>query len=135
MKAANDRQVRHLYTFGEFRLDAGEKVLTRGGETVQLTPKAFETLLLLVENHGRVLGRDELLERVWPDTYVEENNLTRHISMLRKALGDGSEGQRFIETVPRRGYRFAAGVRAEEAVLVSEKMRTRVVIEEAEESD
>ena len=102
----------HLYEFGPFRLDASERVLSRDGKTVPLTPKAFETLLALVGRSGQVVGKVELLKQVWPDTFVEEATLAQNIFTLRKALGNGqNNGQTFIETVPKRGYRFAAPVR------------------------
>lgn len=99
------------YEFGPFRLDAGERLLLRDGASVALTPKAFDLLLVLVEHQGHLLEKDELLKKVWPDTFVEEANLSYNISLIRKALADGENGQKFIETVPRRGYRFMAGVR------------------------
>jgi DNA-binding winged helix-turn-helix (wHTH) protein len=104
-------QPQHLYDFGQFRLDAEERLLLRDGESVPLTPKAFDLLLALLEHHGHLLEKDELMKLVWPDTFVEEANLSYNISLIRKALGDGENGQKFIETVPRRGYRFVAGVR------------------------
>ncbi len=76
-----------------------------------LTPKVYEVLQLLVQNSGHMLGKDELLKAVWPDSFVEEGNLTRNISTLRAALGDNSDDHRYIETVPKRGYRFIANVR------------------------
>lgn len=101
-----------VYEFGPFRLAVQERLLYRDGVPVRLTPKGLETLLLLVENHGRLAEKDELMKRLWPDTFVEESNLTFNISTLRKALGDNREsGERFIETVPKRGYRFVAQVR------------------------
>ncbi|HKQ04204.1 MAG TPA: winged helix-turn-helix domain-containing protein [Blastocatellia bacterium] len=100
-----------IYEFGRFRLDRAERTLQRGGEPVSLTPKVFGILLALVENSGRVVGKDELMRQVWPDSFVEEGNLTQNISLLRKALGETSDGKPFIETVARRGYRFAASVR------------------------
>src|SRR5262245_50645674 len=106
-------QTKHLYEFDIFRLDARERLLLRNDETVPLTPKAFDLLLALVEHHGHLLEKDELLKKVWPDTFVEEANLSSNVSLIRKALGDGDNGQRFIETVPRRGYRFVAPVRKE----------------------
>src|SRR5262245_3773529 len=109
--AAMSHQSIHLYEFGPFRLDVRERLLLRDGESVPLTPKAFDLLLALVEHHGHLLEKDELLKLVWPDTLVEEANLYSNVSLIRKALGDGENGQRFIETVPRRGYRFVAGVR------------------------
>src|SRR5262245_33520712 len=104
------QQSKHLYEFGPFRLDAGERLLLRGIESVPLTPKAFDLLLAMVRQHGHLLEKDELMKLVWPDTFVEESNLTSNISLIRKALGDGENGQKFIETVPRRGYRFVAEV-------------------------
>jgi DNA-binding winged helix-turn-helix (wHTH) protein/pimeloyl-ACP methyl ester carboxylesterase len=103
------KQAIRFYAFGDFRLDAGERVLLGGRGVVPLTPKAFDTLLVLVENSGHVIGKEELMRRVWPDSFVEENNLAQNISMLRKALGEEG-GQKYIETVPKRGYRFSAGV-------------------------
>ncbi|HMY73745.1 MAG TPA: transcriptional regulator, partial [Blastocatellia bacterium] len=105
------RQDKQLYEFGPFRLDASERLLTREGETVQLPPRVFDTLLALVEHEGRLLEKDELIKILWPDSFVEEGSLTRNVSYLRKALGDGEAGQQFIETVPRRGYRFVAPVK------------------------
>lgn len=105
-------QTKHIYEFGPFRLDAAEHLLLRDGEAVPLTLKAFDLLLALVERHGHLLEKDELLRKVWLDTFVEEANLTSNISQLRKALGDGENGQRYIETAPKRGYRFVAGVKA-----------------------
>jgi TolB-like protein/DNA-binding winged helix-turn-helix (wHTH) protein/Flp pilus assembly protein TadD len=103
-------EAKRLYRFGPFRLDGTERLLLRDGATVALTPKAFETLLVLVEHGGRVVGKNELIEAVWPDVFVEEGSLTRNISVLRKALGEAEDGRAYIETVPKRGYRFAAEV-------------------------
>ncbi|HYA24963.1 MAG TPA: winged helix-turn-helix domain-containing protein [Terriglobales bacterium] len=100
-----------FYEFGPFRLDPVEHVLLTAGTRVALTPKAFETLLVLVENAGHILEKDDLLKQVWPDTFVEEGTLARNISTLRKALGDDPEGETYVETVPRRGYCFVAEVR------------------------
>ena len=100
-----------FYDFGAFRLDPVEHVLLSGGTRVPLTPKAFETLLALVLNAGHILEKDDLLKRVWPDTFVEEGTLARNISTLRKAMGDDPEGKTYIETIPRRGYSFVAPVR------------------------
>lgn len=101
----------HFYEFGSFRLDVGEHTLRRGAETVPLNPKVFDTLLVLVRAGGRVVLKEELLSAVWPDSYVEEGSLTHNISVLRKALEGNGEGRKYIETVPRRGYRFIAEVR------------------------
>jgi DNA-binding winged helix-turn-helix (wHTH) protein/TolB-like protein len=109
------KNLKHLYEFGPFRLDAGERLLLREGEAVPLTPKAFDLLLVLVAHCGHLMEKEELMKAVWPDSIVEENNLADNIFKLRKALGEGRHGQRFIETVPKRGYRFVAPMR-EEAV-------------------
>ncbi|HZI59527.1 MAG TPA: winged helix-turn-helix domain-containing protein, partial [Pyrinomonadaceae bacterium] len=101
----------HYYEFGPYRLDVGQRVLTRTGEAVSLTPKATEILTLLVVNAGQLVGKDELLKKVWPDTFVEESNLTQNIFLLRRILGDERPAPRYIETVVRRGYRFIANVR------------------------
>src|SRR6266850_6135492 len=104
-------QTTDFYEFGRFRLKPDERVLLRGEEFVPLTPKAFEILLTLLENDGRIVRKDDLMKKVWPDTFVEEGNLTQNVSLLRKALGESASGPQFIETVPRRGYRFVATVR------------------------
>lgn len=105
-----DQQESHSYDFGRFRLKAAERVLLRSGEPVPLTPKVFDILITLVEQRGQVVGKDDLMRRVWPTTFVEEGNLTQNISLLRKALGESTTGVQFIETVPRRGYRFVAEI-------------------------
>ena len=100
-----------MYEFGPFRLDPAKHVLLRDQEPVSLTPKAFETLLLLVENRDRVLLKDELMNRLWPESFVEEANLSQTIFMLRKTLGETAQDQRYIVTVRGTGYRFAEKVR------------------------
>src|SRR5262245_53937460 len=100
-----------FYEFGPFRLDAGERQLWRDGAEVQLTPKAFGVLLLLVKQNGHALSKEDFMREVWPDTIVEEKNLTDNISILRQVLGDNPQEPRFIKTVPRHGYRFVADVR------------------------
>ena len=105
-----ERFVGH-YEFGPFRVAPDKRLLWRGEEQIPLMPKVFDTLLVLLESGGRVLGRDELMDSLWPDTAVEENNLTHNISALRKALGEGLHERRYILTVPGRGYRFVAEVR------------------------
>src|ERR1051325_2294380 len=102
------QQESHSYEFGRFRLKTAERVLLREGELVPLTPKVFDILVTLVEHGGQVVAKDDLMKRVWPNTFVEEGNLTQNISLLRKALGETPGGVQFIETVPRRGYRFVA---------------------------
>src|SRR5256714_9118761 len=99
-----------IYEFGRFRLDRAERSLRRAGEPVPLTPKVFGILLALVETSGGVVEKDELMRQVWPDSFVEEGNLTQNISVLRKALGETTDGKPYIETVARRGYRFVASV-------------------------
>lgn len=101
----------HYCRFGPYRLDMVDQLLLREGEVVSLTPKAVQTLLALVENRGRMMGKDELMKIVWPDTFVEEGGLARNISLLRKMLGDTSESGGYIETIPKRGYRFVAPVK------------------------
>ena len=104
-------QPNHSYEFGPFLLNVTERLLLRDGNVVPLTPKAFDLLLALIEHHGRLLGKGELMMAVWPDTLVEEGNLSWNISHLRKALSDGESEQQFIETVPKHGYRFVASVK------------------------
>ncbi len=99
-----------LYQFGPFQLDPAEHRLLREGVEVGLQLKAFEILCLLVENAGRLIKKEDLLARIWPDTVVEENNLNKNVSLLRKALGESATSQTYIETVPRVGYRFVAPV-------------------------
>ena len=98
------------YIFSEFSLDPSRRLLTRNGEQIDLSPKAFELLLTLIENRGRVLSKDELLERVWDGQFVEENNLAVQVSALRKAFGETSHDHRFIVTVPGKGYKFVAEI-------------------------
>src|SRR5262245_44604102 len=102
---------KNIYEFGAFRLDPVKRLLLRDGEQVQLAPKALETLVVLVENRGRVVEKAELMNQIWPDSFVEEINLTVNISALRRALGESPNEHRYIVTVPRRGYCFVADVR------------------------
>jgi DNA-binding winged helix-turn-helix (wHTH) protein/TolB-like protein len=101
-----------IYRFGQFRYDCGQRLLFREDEMVALAPKVAETLRVLLERHGTVVEKAELMREIWPDTTVEEIGLARNISQLRKALGDESESGRYIETLPKRGYRFVAEVQA-----------------------
>src|SRR5215831_10498268 len=98
---------RQAYEFGTFRLDPSERILLRDGQPVALTPKVFDTLVLLVENAGRLITKDEFMKQVWADAFVEDGTLAQSISQLRKALGDLD----VIETVPKQGYRFLGSVR------------------------
>lgn len=109
MKRSGERDSR-LYHFGPFCLDAGERVLLRDGRVVPLPAKALSTLLALVLSRGELVEKDVLIEKVWPDEFVEEGNLAQHIFTLRKALGETVDNAKYIETVPRRGYRFVAPV-------------------------
>src|SRR5687768_8212478 len=105
------RQARHIYEFGPFRLIPDERQLLRDGQLVPLTDKPFDLLLALVENSGRLIKKGELMEMVWPDASVEEANLSVHMTAVRRALGEGPNEHQYVETVPRRGYRFVAGVK------------------------
>lgn len=107
---------KHLYEFGPYRIDAVERLLRRGDESIPLTPKAADTLLALVASAGRVVDKDELMKIVWPGTFVEEGALARNISALRKALGEDTGVTQYIETIPKRGYRFVAKVQDLSAV-------------------
>ncbi len=134
------KQVKHFYEFDSFRVDPEEQVLFRDGEPVPLSPKIFDTLLVLVRESGHIVEKDDLIKQVWPDTFVEENNLSQYISTLRRTLGDGRHEQRYIETVPRRGYRFADGVREvwddNGAVVGATHTRVSLVVrEESEEKE
>ncbi|MDQ3130345.1 MAG: helix-turn-helix transcriptional regulator [Acidobacteriota bacterium] len=128
-----------LYRFGRFEINAKEGLLRREGEIVPLTPKIFETLLLLVKNNGRMLTKDEIMETVWADSFVEETNLTSNISRLRKILDADGDGQ-YIETFSKRGYRFRAEVeesRGDSEIIVTRRTVTRIrqTIEETDETE
>ena len=105
-----NQSAKPVYRFGPFRYDSGQRLLFREGETVPLAPKVEETLRVLLERHGTVVEKAELMREVWPDTTVEEIGLARNISQLRKALGDEGDADQYIETLPKRGYRFVAEV-------------------------
>jgi TolB-like protein/DNA-binding winged helix-turn-helix (wHTH) protein/Flp pilus assembly protein TadD len=135
-----------FYEFGPFRLDEKERRLLREGKEVtfnengrsdRLTPKAFDLLLLLVKQSGQMVGREELMERIWPGTFVEDNRISDNVSTLRKFLGDRTRNPQFIETVPKHGYRFVADVREvrDETVNLLDHTATRtVIVEELEMS-
>jgi DNA-binding winged helix-turn-helix (wHTH) protein/tetratricopeptide (TPR) repeat protein len=130
-----NNQPRRIYDFGSFRLDPKERLLLREGEPIPLPPKVFDTLLALVENSGQLIEKDDLLEKVWADAIVEEHGLAQNIFLLRKVLGESSEGKQYIETVPKRGYRFVAAVKQTQdgdADLILQK-RTRLRATVAEE--
>ena len=102
---------KELYEFGPFRVDPQREILLRAGEPVPLAPKTFQILLVLVRHSQQVVTKDDLMKAVWPDTFVEEANLSRNVFMLRKALGESPQDRRYIVTVPGQGYRLAEDVR------------------------
>ena len=130
------RQAKHLLEFGPFRMDLEERVLIRDQETIPLSPKAFETLLVLVQHSERVVLKDDLMKTLWPDTFVEESNLSQHIFQLRKALGEKAHDPQYIVTVPGRGYRFAQKVveflHANGELVVQSSSIQTVTVEETE---
>jgi DNA-binding winged helix-turn-helix (wHTH) protein/Tol biopolymer transport system component len=103
-------KAKHFYAFGPFQLDPSECVLTLDGKPVPLAPKAFEALVILVENGGHLVDKDDLMKRLWPDSFVEEGNVAKHVSLLRRVLSEATNGREYIETVPKRGYRFVEDV-------------------------
>ena len=125
---------KNFYEFGPFRIDAADRLLLRDGEPVLLAPKVFDTLMALVQQPGRILEKDELMREVWPDSFVEEANLAHNVFTLRKALGEEKTSSKYIETIPRRGYRFVANVVEMQSdapdVIVQQHSRSHIVIEE-----
>jgi eukaryotic-like serine/threonine-protein kinase len=109
---------KRIYRFGDFELEPEERRLSGSGKPIALTPKVFDTLVLLVERAGHVVSKDELMRVLWPRGYVDESNLTKHIWLIRRALGEGDHESRFIETIPKHGYRFVAPVTTSEPVPV-----------------
>jgi eukaryotic-like serine/threonine-protein kinase len=124
-----------VYEFGPFRVDPEKQMLLREGGPVSITPKTFETLLVLVRHNREVVNKDDLMKELWPDSFVEESNLSQNIFMPRKALGDTPEERRYIVTVPGKGYRFVAEVRKVtqegEDVVIASRSRTQMVMEQA----
>jgi DNA-binding winged helix-turn-helix (wHTH) protein/TolB-like protein/Tfp pilus assembly protein PilF len=133
------KEIREFYDFGDFHLDAGRRLVLRGNEPIPLTSKVFETLLVLVRNCDRVLPKEELMNAVWPDSFVEEVNLAQNISALRKALGESPGENRFIATIPSKGYRFVCEVREPEAardeLIVARHTRAEVTVVEEKEDE
>jgi len=125
-----------LYEFGPFRVDPEKQVLLREDQQVAVTPKAFETLLVLVRHSREDVSKDELMKAVWPDAFVEEANLSQNIFMLRKALGETPEDRRYIVTLPGRGYRFAAQVRTvmqdSEDLIIQSRTRAQMILEQSD---
>ncbi len=135
LNAVMNSRPRHLYEFGPFVLNPAEHTLLRDGQPLPLRPKVFDMLLVLVERHNHLIEKDELMSAVWPEQYVEEGNLNKTVSLLRLALGESVDGVRYIETVPKRGYRFAADVRkvgdnGDPEPVVKPHTRASLVIEE-----
>src|SRR6058998_1013680 len=125
------QEAKRSYEFSSFRLDAARRVLFMRGTPLLLPPKVFNTLLILVERRGQVVEKDELMKLLWPDSFVEEANLTQNVSSLRKLLGESPNDHRYIVTVPGRGYRFVAEVAEsgdeETDLIVKERTRSRIV--------
>jgi DNA-binding winged helix-turn-helix (wHTH) protein/Flp pilus assembly protein TadD len=134
MAAGPDQSTKQLYEFGPFRVDAEKEILLRGDEAVPLAPKTFQVLLVLMRNKKEVVTKDELMRAVWPDTFVEEANLSRNIFLLRKALGESPQDHQYIVTVPGRGYRFAEDVQIvpdqELRIVAASHARVQVEIKE-----
>src|SRR5580693_9580111 len=110
MTMSENQRAEQLYEFGTFRVDPARETLLKSGVAVPLTPKTFQILLVLVRHGKEVVTKDDLMKEVWPETFVEEANLSRNIFMLRKALGESPQDHRYILTVPGRGYRLAESV-------------------------
>jgi len=130
-----DNVVKHLLVFGSFRLDPEQRLLLRDRQPIPLSPKAFDLLLVLVERSGQLVLKDDLMQTLWPNTFVEESNLGQHVFQLRKALGETAQDSSYIVTVPGRGYRFAQKVQVvneeeDDKLVVESHSRTRMVIEE-----
>jgi len=136
MSASESQKLRELYEFGPFRVDPEKEVILRAGEPVPLTPKTFQILLVLIRHNKEVVTKDDLMKEVWPDTFVEEANLSRNIFMLRKALGENPPEQRYILTVPGRGYRLAESVRLvpeqELSIIAAQHSKVEVEVQIAE---
>jgi DNA-binding winged helix-turn-helix (wHTH) protein len=124
---------KHKISFAEFEIDAARRRLTRDGKEVRLNAKAFDVLIFLTENAGRVVSKDEILTAVWDGQFVEEANLAVQISTLRKALDEKKDARRFLVTVPGKGYEFVADVRTDEEIVIEKHSFSRLVVEEEEE--
>ena len=133
--ATTTERVKRLFEFGPFRVDPEKELLLRGAETVPLTPKTFQILLVLIRHSQEVVTKDDLLKLVWPDTFVEEANLSRNIFLLRKALGESPQDHQYIVTVPGRGYRFAEDVKlvpsSETSVVAASHTKVQVQVDES----
>jgi DNA-binding winged helix-turn-helix (wHTH) protein/tetratricopeptide (TPR) repeat protein len=135
MSASENQKLKELYEFGPFRLDAEKEILLRGGDPVALTPKTFQILLVLIRHNQEVVTKDDLMKTVWPDTFVEEANLSRNIFMLRKALGESPQDHHYILTVPGRGYRLAESVRLvpeqELSIVAAQHSKVQIQVKES----
>jgi DNA-binding winged helix-turn-helix (wHTH) protein len=134
MTISENQRAEELYEFGPFRVDPGRETLLKAGVAVPLTPKTFQILLVLVRHGQEIVTKDDLMKSVWPDTFVEEANLSRNIFMLRKALGETAQDHRYIVTVPGRGYRLAENVHLipgqEFAIAAASRSRLQIDIKE-----
>lgn len=132
-------QRQNFYSFENFEIDQTKRLLLKNGEAVALNPKAFDLLLALVEKRGEILSKDELLDTVWKNQFVEENNLTVHISALRKALGERKNENRFLVTVPGKGYKFVGALQApdhqEKEIIIESRTISRIDIEETDSQE
>jgi Tol biopolymer transport system component len=127
-------ETKGFYEFGPFRIDPAERLVIREGVVVPLPPKAFDTLLLLVRNSGRILSKEELMKAIWPDTFVEEASLAQSISVLRRALGEAAGERQYIETIPRRGYRFLPQVEDKRVPTLAEHLGSHISNDRREQS-
>ncbi len=124
MRVDNSLTEKGVYEFGDFRLDTGDRAIESAGRPLSVAPKALDLLIVLVENRGRIVDKEELMKKVWPDTFVEDNNLAFNISVLRKLFGESGAAPRYIETIPKRGYRFIVNVVRVDIVRVPDELST-----------
>ena len=128
------QQAKQLYEFGPYRIDSERRLLLRGGESVPLPSKAFDTLLVLVEHKSEVISKEDLMKALWPDSFVEESNLSQNIFVLRKALGETPQDHQYIVTIPGKGYRFVGNVREvgtnETGLVVESPSRSPIMVDE-----
>src|SRR5277367_2717452 len=134
MPPGPNRKTKELYEFGPFRVNPEKETLLRAGEPISLTPKTFQILLVLVRHSNEVVTKEDLMKTVWPDTFVEEANLSRNIFMLRKALGERPQDHRYVVTVPGRGYRLAESVQLVAAdelnIIAANHSRAQIEVQE-----
>jgi DNA-binding winged helix-turn-helix (wHTH) protein len=106
-----------FYEFDDFSVDTGRRLLLRGGAPISHTPKVFDTLVVFLENRGEIVSKDTLMQELWSDSFVEEANIAQNVAVLRRALGEKAKENKFLVTIPGRGYRFVADVKAIEGRL------------------